>query len=74
MKFAKRVFALLAVLALAVLAAGNLLLWPQRNDLKLDGEVLYGERADAAGVRLSYDRELESHLNWNIDYDFGTGE
>ena len=42
MKFAKRVFALLAVLALAVLAAGNLLLWPQRNDLKLDGEVLYG--------------------------------
>lgn len=74
MKFAKRVFALLAVLALAVLAAGNLLLWPQRNDLKLDGEVLYGERADAAGVRLSYDRELESHLNWSIDYDLGTGE
>lgn len=74
MKFAKRVFALLAVLALAVLAAGNLLLWQQRNDLKLDGEVLYGERADAAGVRLSYDRELESHLNWSIDYDFGTGE
>ena len=74
MKFAKRVFALLAVLALAVLAAGNLLLWPQRNDLKLDGEVLYGERADAAGVRLSYDRELESHLDWSIDYDLGTGE
>lgn len=74
MKFAKRVFALLAVLALAVLTAGNLLLWQQRNDLKLDGEVLYGERADAAGVRLSYDRELESHLDWSIDYDFGTGE
>ena len=74
MKFAKRVFAVLAVLALAVLAAGNLLLWPQRNDLKLDGEVLYGERSDAAGVRLSYDRELESHLNWSIDYDLETGE
>ena len=66
-------FALIFIFALGVFVSGGIYLWAAARAYTLTGEVYLGERGDASGLGLTQEAVLSRHLDWQTDYDAGSG-
>lgn len=66
-------FALIFIFALGVFVSGGIYLWAAARAYTLTGEVYLGERGDASGLGFTQETVLSRHLDWQTDYDAGSG-
>ena len=74
MKRQARIFISAAALALALLIAANAYVSASAGNYTVDGEVVYGQRADAAGVELGLRVVEREHVVIDAEYSAGSGD
>lgn len=67
MKRKAAAFAVILLLAVCFAVAAPIYLDATADDFRLDGEVLYGDAAEADNVRIKQDINVSDHLIWNAE-------